>query len=49
MSDLHPERTAISFLGENYSYADLKKLSDKFATALADLGIGDNDRVRVGD
>jgi len=45
MTALYPKRTAMNFLGKNYSYADLTKLSDKFATALADLGIGDNDKV----
>ena len=42
---LIPDHPAIIYLGEHYSYAKLKDLIDRFATAMADLGIQDNDRV----
>src|SRR3989304_1522825 len=42
---LIPDHPAIIYLGEQYSYTKLKDLIDRFATAMADLGIQDNDRV----
>lgn len=43
--EIIPDHPAIIYLGEKYSYAELKALIDRFATAAADLGIADNDRV----
>ncbi len=42
-----PDKPAIIYLGENFSYAKLKELVDRFATALYDLGVRDNDRVML--
>ncbi len=41
----YPKRIAAIYLGKKYSYSKLNKLSDRFAAALAGLGIGNNDRV----
>lgn len=41
----HPDKTAIIFLGRKYSYAELRELIYRFATALYELGVKDNDRV----
>ena len=37
--DVYPERTAVIYLGERFSYAYLKELSERFAGALVDMGI----------
>ena len=41
----HPDKTAIIFLGRKYSYAELRELTYRFAAALYELGVKDNDRV----
>lgn len=43
----YPEKTAIIYLGEEFSYLRLKDLIDRFATALHDLGVKDNDKVML--
>ena len=43
----YPDKTAIIYLGEKFSYARMKDLIDRFATALYDLGVGDNDKVML--
>ena len=43
----YPDKTAVVFLGEKYSYAELRELIYRFATALYELGVRDNDRVVI--
>ncbi|MEJ2352817.1 MAG: class I adenylate-forming enzyme family protein [Anaerolineales bacterium] len=43
--EIIPDHPAIIYLGEKYSFSKLKDLIDRFATAAADLGVQDNDRV----
>ena len=42
-----PEKTAIIYLGEKFSYRKLKELIDRFATALYEIGVSQNDRVML--
>ena len=42
-----PDKTAIIFLGRKYSYAELRELTYRFATALYELGVKNNDRVVI--
>jgi long-chain acyl-CoA synthetase len=43
----HPDKTALIYLGEKFSYRKLLNLIDRFATALHDLGVKDNDKVML--
>jgi long-chain acyl-CoA synthetase len=43
----YPDKTAIIYLGEKFSYLRIKDLIDRFATALYDLGVRDNDKVML--
>lgn len=43
----YPDRPAIIYLGEKFSYAKMKELIDRFSTALYDLGVRDNDKVML--
>jgi len=43
----YPDRTAIVYLGEGFSYRKIKDLIDRFATGLYDLGVRDNDKVML--
>ncbi len=43
----YPERPAVVYLGERFSYRRLHDLSLRFAGALAGLGVGKGDRVMV--
>jgi len=43
----YPDHPAVIYLGEAYSYSRLKELIARFATALTDLGIKDNDKVII--
>lgn len=45
ISSLIPDHPALIYLGEKYSYSQLKDFINRFATAIVDLGIQDNDRV----
>jgi long-chain acyl-CoA synthetase len=47
MSERYPERTAIIYLGERFSYTRLRDQAERFAGALMDLGVGKGDRVMV--
>ncbi len=42
-----PDRPATAFLGAHLTFAQVKEQADKFATALARLGIGEKDRVGI--
>ncbi len=42
-----PDKVALIYLGKFYSYAQLKELSDRFATALHGLGVRENDKVFI--
>ncbi len=42
-----PDRPATAFLGKHLSFRELKQQADKFATALARLGIKQGDRVGI--
>lgn len=42
-----PDRPATAFLGAHLTFAQIKKQADQFATALARLGIRQNDRVGI--
>ena len=43
----HPDKPAIIYLGEKYSYKKLKELIDRFATALYELGVRKNAKVML--
>ena len=43
----YPNHTAIIYIGEKFSYNRLKELINRFATALYDLGVRDNDKVMI--
>ena len=47
MSERYPERTAVVYLGERFSFTRLRNLSERFAGALADLGVKKGDRVMI--
>ncbi len=47
MCQKYPGKPAIIYLGERFSYVKMKELIYKFATALYDLGVRDNDRVMI--
>lgn len=47
MSQKYPERPAVIYLGESFSYGRLRELAERFAGALADMGIQKGDRVMV--
>ena len=42
-----PDKTAIVYLGRRFSFAELKELVYRFATALYELGVRDNDKVML--
>jgi len=47
MSELYPDQTAVLYLGECFSYARLRNLSERFAGALVELGVKKGDRVMI--
>ena len=47
MSEHYPDRTAVLYLGERFSYARLRDLSERFAGSLADMGVKKGDRVMI--
>ena len=47
MSELYPDRTAILYLGEHFTYRKLRELSERLAGALRSLGVRKGDRVML--
>ena len=47
MCELYPDQSALIFLGQHFTYSRLKNLSERFAGALAAMGISKGDRVMV--
>jgi long-chain acyl-CoA synthetase len=47
MSERYPDKTAIIYLGQRFSFSQLQKLSMRFAGALADLDVKKGDRVMI--
>jgi long-chain acyl-CoA synthetase len=47
MSEVHSQKTAVLYLGERFSYGQLRELSERFAGALMDLGVKKGDRVMI--
>ncbi len=47
MCEKYPDRIAIIYLGEKFTYAHLKNLIDRFATALNRLGVRKGDKVVI--
>ncbi|MBW2060118.1 MAG: AMP-binding protein [Deltaproteobacteria bacterium] len=47
MSEKYGNKTALVFYGKKISYKQLRELIDRFATALADLGVGKGDTVAL--
>jgi long-chain acyl-CoA synthetase len=47
MSDRYPERPAVIYLGERFSYRNIRQFGDRFAGALSQMGIRKSDRVMV--
>jgi long-chain acyl-CoA synthetase len=47
VADKYRSKNALIFYGKKISYSELKELVDRFATALADLGVGKGDTVAL--
>ena len=47
MSTKYPDRPAVIYLGECFSYRRLRELSERFAGGLTALGVGKGDRVMI--
>ncbi len=47
MADRYPDRAALVYLGTRFTYRWLREAVDRFAAALAGLGIGHQDRVML--
>jgi long-chain acyl-CoA synthetase len=47
MSETYPNRPAVMYLGETFSYRKLRELSERFAGGLRDLGVKKGDRVMI--
>jgi long-chain acyl-CoA synthetase len=47
MSELYSDKTAVLYLGEAFSYGQLRDLSERFAGALVDLDVKKGDRVMI--
>jgi long-chain acyl-CoA synthetase len=47
MSQKYPNRSALVYLGEHFSYRRLKNLSERFAGALSGLGVAKGHRVMI--
>lgn len=47
MSERYPDRTAVLYLGERFSYSHLRELSERFAGFLIGMGVKKGDRVML--
>src|SRR5512143_3883030 len=47
MSEGYPDRPAVMYLGETFSYSRLRELSERFAGGLRTLGVKKGDRVMI--
>jgi long-chain acyl-CoA synthetase len=47
MAKKYPDKTALVYLGQKFTYGALERLIDKFATGLANLGVGFQDKVML--
>lgn len=47
MAQSIPDRVALVYLGEKYTYRDLREMIYRFATALYEQGVRDNDKVMI--
>jgi long-chain acyl-CoA synthetase len=47
MSEVYPDRPAVMYLGEIFSFRKLQELSERFAGGLVDLGVKKGDRVMI--
>ena len=47
MCERYPDRTAVIYLGQHYSYRRLRDLSERFAGALVEMGVKKGDRVLI--
>lgn len=47
ISEKYPDQTALIYLGERYSYSELREMVRRFATSLSNLGVGLNDKVMI--
>ena len=47
MCERYAHKTAVIYLGERFSFAKLRNLSERFAGALSDLGVQKGDRVMI--
>ncbi len=47
MSEKYPDRPALIYLGEHFTYRRLKNLSERFAGGLSDMGVRKGDRVMI--
>ena len=47
MCDRYPDKSAVIYLGQGFSYTRLRDLSKRFAAALLDLGVNKGDRVMI--
>ncbi len=45
MTDTYPDKTAVVYLGEHFSYKRLQNLSERFAAGLRSLGVEKGDKV----
>ena len=47
MSERYPQKTAVVYLGERFSFARLRNLAERFGGALTDMGVRKGDRVMI--
>ncbi len=47
MAERYPEKAAVIYLGERFSYSKLRDMSERFAGALQEMGIQKGDRVMI--
>jgi len=47
MTERYPDRTAVLYLGERFSYSHLRELSERFGGSLIGMGVNKGDRVML--